>query len=415
MIVERWREAYRIIVDDLASRGVDPDGVKSALKAQRIETPSWGYADSGTRFKVFSQPGAARTPFEKIADAAQAHAFTGIAPSVALHIPWDKTADYGELRAYAESLGMTLGAINPNLFQDEEYKLGSVCHADPAVRRRAIDHMLECLEIARTVGSDIISLWLADGTNYPGQGSIRRRKHRLVESLAEVYAEMVAGATAMRLLIEYKFFEPAFYHTDLGDWGMALLVAQKLGEQAQVLVDLGHHPLGTNIEQIVAILIDEGRLGGFHFNSKKFADDDLTVGSINPYELFLIFNELIDGELDPAVEMNVAYMIDQSHNIKPKIEAMIQSVANVQEAYARALLIDRQKLAEAQFSGDVILAEETLLEAYRTDVRPLLAAIRQEIGLAPDPLAAYRASGYYEKVCAQRGAGPVAGAGYPEA
>jgi L-rhamnose isomerase/sugar isomerase len=413
--MERWKEAYRIIADDLAGRGIDLQEVKSALKAQRVETPSWGYANSGTRFKVFAQPGAARTPFEKIADAAQVHAYTGIAPSVALHIPWDKTDDYAELASYAESLGLTLGAINPNLFQDDEYKLGSVCNADPVVRRRAIRHLLECVEIARTVGSEIISLWLADGTNYPGQDNIRGRKHRLVESLAEVYAAMVAGAKPMRLLIEYKFFEPAFYHTDLGDWGMALLVAQKLGEQAQVLVDLGHHPLGTNIEQIVAILIDEGRLGGFHFNSKKFADDDLTVGSINPYELFLIFGELIDGELDPAVDMDVAYMIDQSHNIKPKIEAMIQSVVNVQEAYARALLVDRRKLAKAQLSGDAVLAEETLQEAYRTDVRPLLAVVREEGGLAPDPLSAYRASGYYKRICEERGSGQSAGAGYPEA
>jgi L-rhamnose isomerase/sugar isomerase len=245
----------------------------------------------------------------------------------------------------------------------------------------------------------VISLWLADGTNYPGQDNMRQRKHRLVETLAEVYAAMPAP---MRILIEYKFFEPAFYHTDLGDWGMAYVVATKLGERAQVLVDLGHHPLGTNIEQIVAFLIDEGRLGGFHFNSKKYGDDDLTVGSINPYELFLIFNELIDGERDPAVEMDVAYMIDQSHNIKPKVEATIQSVVNVQEAYARALLIDRAALAEAQCQGDTVMAEEILQAAYRTNVTPLLAQVREEMGLAPDPLAAYRASGYYERVCEER-------------
>ncbi len=407
-----WKEVYRALTDHLASRDTDIEAVKAALKAQRIETPSWGYGDSGTRFKVFAQPGAARTPFEKLADAAQVHKFTGIAPSVALHIPWDKVDDYDALGAYAESLGLTLGAINPNLFQEPEYKLGSVCHADPAVRRQAIDHMLECIDIAKTVDSDILSLWLADGTNYPGQDSFRARKHRLTESLAEVYAAMPAN---MRLLIEYKFFEPAFYHTDLGDWGMALLQAQKLGERAQVLVDLGHHPLGTNIEQIVAILIDERRLGGFHFNSKKFADDDLTVGSINPYELMLIFNELIDGELDPAVDMDVAYMIDQSHNIKPKIEAMIQSVINVQVAYARALLIDREELRQAQLAGDVVRAEETLLAAFRTDVRPLLCDVREEMGRDPDPLATYRASGYYEKVCAERESATGDGSGYPGA
>ena len=410
--MDTWKAAYRVLAGDLSARGLDVEGIKAALKAQRIETPSWGYGDSGTRFKVFAQRGAARTAQEKLADAAQAHKYTGVAPSVALHIPWDKADDYGELRAYARSLGLRLGAINPNLFQDDHYKLGSVCHPDPSVRRKAIDHCVECVEIAKATGSEIISLWLADGSNYPGQDSIRARKRRLVESLTEVYAAMPAP---MRLLIEYKFFEPAFYHTDLGDWGMALLAAQKLGERAQVLVDLGHHPLGTNIEQIVALLIDEGRLGGFHFNSKKFADDDLTVGSINPYELFLIFNELIDGELDPAVEMDVAYMLDQSHNVKPKIEAMIQSIVNVQIAYARALLIDRRKLTEAQLAGDVVAAEETLLDAFRTDVRPLLAALREEMGRAPDPLAAYRASGYYKRICAERQSVAGAASGYPGA
>ena len=240
--MERWREAYKLLADDLGARGIDVEKVKAALKKQWIETPSWGYGDSGTRFKVFKQPGAARTPFEKIADAAQVHKFTGIAPSVALHIPWDKVDDYRELKEYAESLGLKLGAINPNLFQDDDYKLGSVCHPDPAVRQKAVEHILECIEIAKTVGSQIISLWLADGTNYPGQDSFRARRHRLIEALQQAYAAMPAP---MRLLIEYKFFEPAFYHTDLGDWGMALLTAQKLGERAQVLVDLGHHPLGT--------------------------------------------------------------------------------------------------------------------------------------------------------------------------
>jgi len=410
--VDTWKAAYGVLANDLAGRGLDVEGIKAALKAQRIETPSWGYGDSGTRFKVFAQRGAARTAYEKLADAAQVHKYTGVAPSVALHIPWDKVDDYGALKVYAQSLGLRLGAINPNLFQADDYKLGSVCHPDPSIRRKAIDHCLECVEVARATNSDIISLWLADGTNYPGQDSIRARKHRLIESLTEVYAAMPAP---MRLLIEYKFFEPAFYHTDLGDWGMALLVAQKLGDRAQVLVDLGHHPLGTNIEQIVALLIDEGRLGGFHFNSKKFADDDLTVGSINPYELFLIFNELIDGELDPAVEMDVAYMLDQSHNVKPKIEAMIQSIVNVQTAYARALLIDRRKLTEAQLAGDVVTAEETLLAAFRTDVRPLLAAVREEMGLTSDPLAAYRMSGYYERICAERGSVAGGALGYPGA
>ena len=395
-----WQAAFRVLSDDLAARGLDPAAIMAALKAQHIETPSWGYADAGTRFKVFSQPGAARSAYEKLEDAAQVHKLTGVAPSVALHIPWDKVADYAALQAHAASLDLALGAINPNLFQDDAYKLGSLTHPDAAVRRMAVDHVIECIEIARTVGSRDISLWLADGTNYPGQDHIRGRKQRLTESLQEVYAAMAGD---MRLLIEYKFFEPAFYHTDIPDWGMALLLATKLGERAQVLVDLGHHPLGTNIEQIVAILLDEGRLGGFHFNAKKFADDDLVVGSINPYELFLIFNELIDGERDPAVNMDVAYMLDESINVKAKIPAMIQSVINVQVAYAQALLIDRARLRQAQAEGDIIAAEETLLAAYRTDVRPLLAALRAEMGLDPNPLAAYARSGYQQKIVAERG------------
>jgi L-rhamnose isomerase/sugar isomerase len=405
-------EAYRLLVDSLSARGVDVESVKAALKRQQIETPSWGYGDSGTRFKVFGQAGAARTAFQKLDDAAQVHRYAGIAPSVALHIPWDKVADYGELSAYADSRGISLGAINPNLFQDDAYKLGSLCNPDGEVRRQAVEHILECVEIAKTVGSQVISLWLADGTNYPGQDDMRARRHRLLEGLQETYAAMPAP---MRYLIEYKFFEPAFYHTDLGDWGMALTMCQKLGDRAQVLVDLGHHPLGTNIEQIVSLLIDEGRLGGFHFNNKKFADDDLTVGSVNPYELFLIFNELVAGELDPSVDMNVAYMIDQSHNVKPKIEAMIQSVLVCQETYAKALLVDRATLSAARLNGDIVLAEETLLDAYRTDVRPLLVEVRAEMGLAPNPLAAFRASGYWERVSAERGGAGSSKSGYPGA
>jgi len=411
--VSSSNESYRVLAAQLAERGIDVEAAKSALRAQRIETPSWGYADSGTRFKVFRQAGAARTPYEKLEDAAQVHKFTGITPSVALHIPWDRVDDWTELQAYAESLGLEIGAINPNLFQEDDYKLGSLTHPDATVRAKAVGHCLECVEIARTVHSEIISLWLADGTNYPGQDSFRARKHRLEESLAAVYAAMPAP---MRLLIEYKFFEPAFYHTDLGDWGMSFVMAQKLGERAQVLVDLGHHPLGTNIEQIVAFLIDEGRLGGFHFNAKKFADDDLTVGSTNPYELFLIFNELVAGEQDPAVSMNVAYMIDQSHNVKPKVEAMIQSVVNIQVAYAQALIVDRATLREAQLAGDIVRAEETLLAAFRTDVRPLLEAVREEMGVPANPVEAYRRSGYLEMVTAERAAAARGGgSGYPEA
>ncbi|MGB6838634.1 MAG: L-rhamnose isomerase [Dehalococcoidia bacterium] len=391
----------------LADRGLDIEGVKSALKAQCIETPSWGYGDSGTRFKTFPWPGAARDVRERLADAAMVHRLTGICPSLALHIPWDKVDDWAELRAHAESLGLRIGAINPNLFQDDAYRLGSVCHPDPAVRRQAVEHILECVEIARATGSTLLSLWFADGTNYPGQDSIRQRKQRLLDSLRQVYAAMLAG---MRMLIEYKFFEPAFYHTDIDDWGIAYALATKLGPQAQVLVDTGHHPQGTNIEHIVAFLLDEGRLGGFHFNARKYADDDLIVGTVNPFELFLIYNELVAaGE----TARDVAYMIDQSHNIEPKIEAMVQSVLNVQAAYARALIVDRKDLAERQAAGDVLGAHRALTDAFETDVRPLLAQVRLEMGLDADPLAALRASGYEQKVAAERGAASGAGGGFP--
>jgi len=399
-------ELYSALEEKLRSKGIDVELVKAKLKSQHIETPSWGYGDSGTRFKVFKQPGAARNVWEKLQDAAQVHKFTGVTPTVALHIPWDKVDDWKALSDYAKELGIGIGAINPNLFQDDEYKLGSVCNPDPKVRRKAIDHMLECIEIMKITGSTILSVWLADGTNYPGQDDFRRRKGYLYESLKEVYDAMPDGA---RMLLEYKFFEPAFYHTDLCDWGTAYLISQKLGPKAQVLIDLGHHPLGTNIEFIVAWLLDEGKLGGFHFNSKKYADDDLTVGSINPYELFLIYNELVSVELDPNLESDVAYMIDQSHNIKPKIEAMIQSVDTLQRAYAKALIVDRKSLREAQEMGRVVDAEEILKEAYLTDVRPLLWKIRREMGLDPDPLKAFRRSGYYEEICRQRVGGESQG------
>lgn len=376
---------------------MNKEAIKEKLKNQKIETPSWGYGDSGTRFKVFHQAGAARNVYEKIDDAAQVHKYTGVTLSVALHIPWDMVDDWKELKEYVGDKGLKIGAINPNLFQEEEYKLGSLTHPDADIRKKALDHMYECIEIMKQTGSKFLSLWLADGTNYPGQGDFRARKHRLEETLKEVYQELEDD---MKLLIEYKFFEPAFYSTDIGDWGMATFLAKKLGEKAKTLVDLGHHPLGTNIEQIVAYLIDEDKLGGFHFNNKKYADDDLTVGSINPYELFLIYNELVAGGAD--TDPDVAYMIDQSHNIKPKIEAMIQSVINIQEAYAKALLVDREALKEAQLKGDVVLAEEILLSAYRTDVRPLLESVREEMGLDPDPLKAYRDSGYAEKIAQER-------------
>ncbi|CAN5885584.1 L-rhamnose isomerase [soil metagenome] len=396
------QRAYEVLTETLAARGIGTDVVEERLRAQRVETPSWGYGDTGTRFAVFPQRGVPRDPFEKMADAAQVHRLTGVCPSVAIHIPWDKVDDYDELKSHAESLGLRIGAINPNLFQEPEYKLGSVCNPDQAVRRKATDHLLECVEIAGETGSDVLSLWFADGTNYAGQDSFTERRHRMVGCLEEVYAAM---PESMRMLIEYKPYEPAFYHTDLADWGAALTVSQRLGERAKVLVDLGHHAKEVNIEYVVALLLDEGRLGGFHFNNRKYGDDDLIVGSVNPFELFLIYVELVEAEEGTRID----YMIDQTHNIEPKIEAMILSVMNLQEAYARALLIDRAALAEARYSGDVLGAHRLLLDPYATDVRPLCAKVREDLGGAADPISAFKQSGYAEKAAEERGEGAGAG------
>jgi L-rhamnose isomerase/sugar isomerase len=398
--------AYEHLAESLARKGIDVEAVKERLKAQHIETPSWGYGNSGTRFKTFAWPGAASTVHEKLADAAYIHSLTGIAPSVALHIPWDKTDDWPALKQYAAEKGVAIGAINPNLFQEEQYKLGSICSPHAAAREEAIAHMVECCEIMGQTGSDVLSVWLADGTNYAGQDDIRKRKRFLEEGLRETYKHLPAGS---RILIEYKFFEPGFYHTDLCDWGTAYAMCLKLGPQAEVLVDTGHHAQGTNIAYIVAFLLDEGRLGGFHFNARKYADDDLIVGTENPFELFTIFTELVSaGE---AAE-NVAYMIDQSHNIEPKLEAMLQSVLNCQAAYARALIVDYENLHAAQNAGDVLGAHRVLTDAYQTDVRPLLAQVHEEMGLHPDPIAAYKADDYAQKVAAERGTA-AAGGGYP--
>lgn len=396
-------KAYALFEEQQQSRGMDLNLIKSRLKALQIETPSWGYGDSGTRFKVFQKEGVPRDPFEKLEDAAQVHKVTGLCPSVAIHIPWDKVEDYGKLRSHAESLNLKIGAINPNMFQEEEYMLGGVTNSDPAIRRKTTDHLLECVDVAKETGSRDLSLWFADGTNYPGQGSIRKRKNWMLEALGEMYRALTPD---MRMLIEYKAFEPAFYHTDIADWGMAYNYAVKLGEQAHVLVDTGHHLPGANVEHIVSYLIDEGRLGGFHFNSYKYADDDLIVGSINPYELFLIFYQILDavesGEdrLVQAVN-NIAYMIDQSHNIEMKIPAMIRSVLNVQTQYAKALLIDHREVAEAQANNDVLGAEDAVRRAFEFDVTPLLHAVREEQGLPFDPMKAYLADSYGQSILAR--------------
>ena len=397
---------YDILANDLEKQGLNVNEIRNNLKNQHIETTSWGYGNSGTRFGVFHQEGAARNAAERLEDAATVHKYTGVSPTVALHIPWDQTDNWDGLQQYAAELGIGIGAINPNVFQDQIYKLGSVCNPDSSIRRTAIDHMLECVDIMNITGSQDLSLWFADGTNFPGQGDFRQRKHWMEEALKEICDALNDN---QRMLIEYKFFEPGFYHTDLTDWGTAYVMAKKLGDKAQVLIDLGHHPLGINIEFIVAYLIDENKLGGFHFNCKKFADDDLTVGSINPQELFLIYNELVAAELDPEVETDIAYMIDQSHNLKPKVEASIQSVCNLQTAYAKALIVDRQSLAEAQATGEINDAEKILQRAAETDVRPLLEQVRLEMNLAPNPLTAYRKSGYFEKISKARVGGESQG------
>ena len=370
----------------------DYDNLAARLGAFAVETPSWGYGDAGTRFATFTQPGRPRNVFERIDDAAEVHRLTGAAPAVALHFPWDRVDDLGALRAHAEGLGLRIGAVNPNLFQDPDYQLGSVTNPDARIRDKAVAHLLECVEIATELGSTAQSLWFADGTNYAGQDDLRGRRARLVESLARVYEALPAEQD---LLLEYKPYEPALYATDLADWGSALLVCQGLGDRAKVLVDLGHHLPGANVEQVAALLADEGRLGGFHFNNRKYGDDDLIVGSTNPWELFLIFVEL-GGDLPRLT-------IDQSHNVERKVEAMVLSVVNLQEAYAKALLVDREALAAAQAAGDVLGGHETLLDAFRTDVRPPCASARAAIGAAEDPVAAFRSGDWQERATAQRG------------
>lgn len=410
-MADNYRAEYDLLAQKLAGRGVDVDKVKAKLKDQKIETPSWGYADSGTRFGSYKQAGSAITIEEKVADAAQVHKFTGVAPSVAVHVLWDfpnGLADVENLSDYAKSLGVTIGAINPNVFQDREYAFGSVTNEDPKVRQKAVDHMIESIEIGKKLGSDVLSLWFADGTDYPGQGDFRRRKRYAEECLKTVYDAMPEG---MRMLIEYKPFEPAFYHTDFGDWGMSYSFAQKCGPNAHVLVDLGHHFTGQNIEHIVSFLIDEERLGGFHFNNHKYADDDLTVGSINPYELFLIYNELVKAEDAPNNNPPIAYMVDQAHVTKSKIDAMIQTIMHIQTAYAKSMCVDRAKVLEAQKANDIVSAENCLQEAFNTDVEPLLKVVREEMGLAPNPLQAFRASGYWDKVSNERGFRAGAGLG----
>jgi len=382
----------------------DLTAVKTTLESQRIELPSWAFGNTGTRFKVFAQPGVPRTPQEKIDDAAQVHKYTGIAPSVAVHIPWDKVDDYAALASYARDADVAVGTVNANVFQDDDYKLGSVCHPDPRIRRKALDHLLECVDIMDATGSADLKLWFADGTNYPGQDSIAARQDRLAEALDAVYQRL---SPRQRLILEYKLFEPSFYTTDVPDWGTSYLHCVRLGERAKVCVDTGHHAPGTNIEFIVALLLRAGKLGAFDFNSRFYADDDLMVGAADPFQLFRILFEVRSaGGFGAAA--GISFMLDQCHNIEPKIPAQIRSVMNVQEATAKALLVDTEALAAAQQAGDVLTANAVLMDAFSTDVRPLLADLRADLGLDPDPVAAYHRSGYAEKIIAERVGGTPA-------
>ena len=402
-IIEKSKKSF---LSNLEKSNIDIDKVKFLLKNQHIETPSWGYGNSGTRFNTFAWPGAARNVYEKIDDAAYVHKITGIAPTVALHIPWDKTDDYNALKQYAEEKGVEIGAINPNLFQDEKYKLGSLCSPFSDSREKALNHILECCDIMKKTGSNTLSLWLADGTNYAGQDDIAKRKDYLEEGLKEIYSKLPNDS---RMLIEYKFFEPAFYHTDLSDWGMAYAMSLKCGPKANVLVDTGHHAQGTNIPHIIAFLLSEGKLGGFHFNARKYADDDLIVGTENPFELFDIFTKIVSSGNKAD---NIAYMIDQSHTIEPKIEAMILSIINCQTAYAKALVVDYPALKKAQEAGDVLGAHRILVDAFETDVRPLLSEVREEMRIHPDPISVYRCDNYAAKIAGDRGITETGG-GYP--
>ena len=385
----------------------DREAAKQILRAQKIELPSWAFGNSGTRFKVFAQPGVPRDPFEKIQDAAQVHAFTGSAPKIALHIPWDKVDDYPTLAKAASEAGIELGTVNANVFQDDDYRLGSVTNPDPRIRRKALDHLLECIDVMDQTGSRDLKLWFSDGTNYPGQDNIRARQDRLAEALAAVYQRL---SGEQRLILEYKLFEPAFYTMDVPDWGTSYAHCLQLGERAKVCVDTGHHAPGTNIEFIVAFLLRAGKLGSFDFNSRFYADDDLMVGAADPFQLFRILFEVAGGG-GLATDTDIAFMLDQCHNIEPKIPGQIRSVMNVQEATAKALLVDTDALASAQAAGDVLGAHAVLMDAYNTDVRPLLAELREEQGLDPDPMTAYARSGYAQRIVAERLGGTQAGWG----
>jgi L-rhamnose isomerase/sugar isomerase len=378
------------------------DAALAALDKLKIELPSWGFANTGTRFGKFIQPAAATTLEEKFSDAAQVHAVTGACPTLALHVQWDipnGLAGVSTVANLSRKFGILAGSINPNIFQDQAYKYGSVGNPDASIRRNALDHILECVKIADALGSRDVSPWFADGSNYPGTQNIRNRIGYFEEGLKEIHSTLKPG---QRLLVEYKPFEPAFYHTDIADWGMAFLLAKQAGPQAFVLVDTGHHYQAQNIEQIVAWLLHHKMIGGFHFNDRRYADDDLTLGSIDPYQIFRIFHEIRMFEWEGGQTADIAYMVDQSHNLKGKIEAMIQTVCTAQELYARAAMVDYERLANLQQKCSLVDAEETLRGAFWQDTRPIVREWRVARGLPEDPLKAFRSSGYLERISVER-------------
>jgi L-rhamnose isomerase/sugar isomerase len=381
-------------------------GIADQLARQQIELPSWAFGNSGTRFKVFSTPGTPRDPYEKIADAAKVHEYTGLAPTVALHIPWDLVDDFSDLKRHAEEHGVALGTINSNTFQDDDYKFGALTHTDASIRQKAIDHHLRCIDVMDATGSRDLKIWLAEGSNYPGQADMRERQDRLHESLSTIYDRLGAD---QRLVLEYKFFEPSFYHTDVPDWGTSYVQTSALGDKAMVCLDTGHHAPGTNIEFIVMQLLRLGKLGSFDFNSRFYADDDLIVGAADPFQLFRILVEVIRG--GGYDNPDVAFMLDQCHNIEDKIPGQIRSVLNVQEMTARALLLDRVALTAAQEAHDVLGANEVFMDAYQTDVRADLAAWRESRGLPANPMRAYLESGYQQSIAEDRVGGVQAGWG----
>jgi len=398
----RLKDRYDSLCEIASARGLDIENIKEKLKKQVIELPSWAVGNSGTRYGTFREQGAARHIWDKIDDCAEIQRVLGVCPVMASHVCWDKTEDgrYAPVREYAQEKGLRIGTLHPNTFLGQEYRFGSICSPQPETREIVRKHLLECVDIAREMGSKCIGMWVADGTNYPGQDSLRERKHRLYEGLKVLYDAMDDD---MRMLLEYKPFEPFFYTTDVCDWGVSMLNCQKLGPRAKVLVDLGHHLHGVNVEHIVSTLLDEGMLGGFHFNNHRYADDDLITGTVQPFDLFMIYKEIIDAELD-GLDTDITYMLDQSHNIEPSIEGIIYSVMNIQTSLAKALMIDRKALREAQENYDVIMANKILMEAFETDVEPLLAVVREEMGLEDvDPIANYRRGGYAEKIARERG------------